>query len=113
MYHELKQRELIIDLATGNFQINPVTHHTGEIEAGNSIDIIGLVDYGWVKFSQEAQKNKGIPNLITWGGGPLAGPRIPGTHRLVYCGYSPDDWAGPQAIPDQVTPHQSAITGKL
>ena len=30
---------------------------------------------------------------MTWGGGPLAGSRIPGTRRLVFCGYSPI-WEG-------------------
>ena len=30
---------------------------------------------------------------MTWGGGPLSGSRIPGTRRLVFCGYSPQ-WEG-------------------
>ena len=29
------------------------------------------------------------PDILTWGGGPLAGSRIPGSRRLVFCSYSP------------------------
>lgn len=84
MTHELMQRELVIDLATGEFQINPISDER----------IIGPVDYGWVRYS-EAVKESGQkdPLIFTWGGGPLAGSRIPGTRRLVFCAYSPQ-WEG-------------------
>jgi len=94
MTHEFNQRELVIDLSTGDFQINPITRRSP-----NHIAIIGPVDYGWAKylqaFSQGEDADKSIlpPNVMTWGGGPLAGSRIPGTHRLVFCGYSPQ-WEG-------------------
>jgi glyceraldehyde-3-phosphate dehydrogenase (ferredoxin) len=88
MTYELNQRELIIDLSTGEYQIDPIRHRM------NGIPIVGPVDYGWAKFSQAAQKiGRPDPNLMTWGGGPLAGSRIPGTRRLVFCGYSPS-WEG-------------------
>ncbi len=80
MTHELKQRELVIDLATGEHQINPVTHER----------IIGPVDYGWVRFSEAAAAEGRVdPLVFTFGGGPLAGSRIPGTRRMVFCAYSP------------------------
>lgn len=84
MSHELMQRELVIDLASGGFQINRITDPR----------IIGPVDYGWVRFSEASvQTDRDVPVALTWGGGPLAGSRIPGTRRLVFCGYSPQ-WEG-------------------
>ena len=80
MTHELKQRELVVDLATGDFQINPITDER----------IVGPVDYGWARFSDEAAATgRKDPLVFTFGGGLLAGSRIPGTRRLVFCGYSP------------------------
>jgi glyceraldehyde-3-phosphate dehydrogenase (ferredoxin) len=70
------QRELLIDAATGEFEICPIVDER----------IIGPVDYGWVRFQQD-------PDSFCWGGGPLAGSRIPGTRRLVFTGYSPA-WEG-------------------
>ena len=90
MTHQLNQRELTIDLASGDFQIDRVDQ-----------SIIGPVDYGWMKFKlglktvqehgRELQTYQASqpPDVLTWGGGPLAGSRIPGTRRLVFCGYSP------------------------
>jgi len=81
MSHELMQRELIIDLETGDYEIKPID--PGEC-------IIGPVDYGWKRFKAAAQtEGRPDPVILTWGGGPLAGSRIPGTRRLVFCGYSP------------------------
>jgi len=74
--YQLMQRELVVDLASGAYQINPISDPR----------IIGPVDYGWAKFVE-------TPDVLTWGGGPLAGSRIPGTRRLVFCGYSPQ-WQG-------------------
>ncbi len=86
MTRELMQRELVIDLATGEFQILPISDPR----------IIGPADYGWVRFSEAPAAVRGRPadaEVLTWGGGPLAGSRIPGVRRLVFCGYSPS-WAG-------------------
>ena len=80
MTHELMQRELVIDLDSGTHQIFRITDER----------IIGPVDYGWVRFSESAKDSVSRdPNIFTWRGGPLAGSRIPGTRRLVFCGYSP------------------------
>ena len=84
MTYALMQRELVIDLVSGDYQVNPVSDSR----------IIGPVDYGWAKYCQAAdQTGRQDPDVFTWGGGPLAGSRIPGTRRLVFCGYSPQ-WEG-------------------
>ena len=93
MTRQLNQRELIINLENGEFEIRPILHRI------ESVHIIGPVDYGWAKYKEQFRINpqsspKGfIPDVLTWGGGPLAGSRIPGTRRLVFCGYSPI-WEG-------------------
>ena len=80
MTYPLMLRELIIDLATGQHTIEPITDPA----------IIGPVDYGWSKYHQSIHMTgKRDPEMITFGGGPLAGSRIPGTRRLVFTGYSP------------------------
>lgn len=93
---QLNQRELIINLATGEFQINPIRSRI------NGRRIIGPVDYGWARYTSPdhspqanalSQKHAAQPGVFTFGGGPLAGSRIPGTRRLVFCGYSPA-WEG-------------------
>jgi len=76
MTFQLNQRELLIDLSTGD-------HEIGRIRDPR---IIGPVDYGWVRYQEN-------PDVFTWGGGPLAGSRIPGSRRLVFCAYSPA-WEG-------------------
>ena len=76
MSYKLMQRELRIDASTGEFDICPISDKR----------IIGPVDYGWVRFQED-------PDSLCWGGGPLAGSRIPGTRRLVFTGYSPA-WEG-------------------
>jgi len=84
MTHELMQRELVIDLTSGEYQVNSIADPR----------IIGPVDYGWVKFCEASlETGPDAPAVLTWGGGPLAGSRIPGTRRLVFCGYSPQ-WEG-------------------
>jgi len=84
MTHELMQRELMIDLSTGEHQVLPIVDP----------NIIGPVDYGWARFSAAARATgRGDPDILTWGGGPRAGSRIPGSRRLVFCGYSPQ-WQG-------------------
>lgn len=76
MTYQLNQRELVIDLSTGNFDIRRI----------DDPRIVGPVDYGWVRYQQD-------PDVFTWGGGPLAGSRIPGSRRLFFCAYSPA-WEG-------------------
>ena len=84
MTHELMQRELSIDLPNGEFQVLPVADPS----------IIGPVDYGWARYDAERlAAGRPDPDILTWGGGPLAGSRIPGSRRLVFCGYSPS-WGG-------------------
>jgi glyceraldehyde-3-phosphate dehydrogenase (ferredoxin) len=78
------QRELVIELASGDYQVHPVV----------DAQVIGPVDYGWSKFCEVEAKAPGVaPDVMTWGGGPLAGSRIPGTRRLVFSSYSPQ-WEG-------------------
>ncbi len=71
MFHKLMQRELLIDANTGDYDIRPISDER----------IIGPVDYGWIRYQQDSDS-------FCWGGGPLAGSRIPGTRRLVLTGYS-------------------------
>src|SRR4030065_2941555 len=86
MSYQLNQREMIIDLATGEFRLDRIHHRV------NGIHIVGPVDYGWARYLDAVQAGGDIDRM-TWGGGPLAGSRIPGTRRLVFCGYSPQ-WEG-------------------
>lgn len=88
MSHQLNQRELIIDLSQEDFKIKPIGPRI------EGVHIIGPVDYGWARYLHRAKKTgRDDPDIMTWGGGPLAGSRIPGTRRLVFCGYSPQ-WEG-------------------
>ena len=86
MSHQLNQREIIISLSTGEFEVQPVPHRLDDIH------VFGPVDYGWAAYKSAPQID-GIPDVFTWGGGPLAGSRIPGTRRLVFSAYSPA-WEG-------------------
>lgn len=80
MTYPLMLRELVMDLATGEFQIKRV----------EDPKVIGPVDYGWSKYHQEVHiTGNRAPEIMTFGGGPLAGSRIPGTRRLVFTAYSP------------------------
>jgi glycerol kinase len=84
MLNQLNQRELVIDLSNGDYEIKPIQRRL------QGIDIVGPVDYGWARYKQASRKAQGkAPDIITWGSGPLAGSRIPGTRRLVFTGYSP------------------------
>jgi glyceraldehyde-3-phosphate dehydrogenase (ferredoxin) len=88
MSRQLKQREMIIDLSTGDFEIRPIGSRV------QGVHIVGPVDYGWARYLERAKETGcSDPDILTWGGGPLAGSRIPGTRRLVFCGYSPQ-WQG-------------------
>ena len=80
MTYPLMLRELVIDLPTGEFSVNRI----------EDPHIIGPVDYGWSKYHNYLHMTgRRDPELMTFGGGPLAGSRIPGTRRLVFCSYSP------------------------
>lgn len=80
MAYPLMLRELVIHLDTGEYNIFPV----------NNPKIIGPVDYGWEKYHTNLHMTgRRDPEIMTFGGGPLAGSRIPGTRRLVFTGYSP------------------------
>ena len=80
MAYPLLLRELVIDLATGEHHINPI----------QDPEVIGPVDYGWQKYHESIHMTgKRDPDLMTFGGGPLAGSRIPGTRRMVFTSYSP------------------------
>lgn len=84
MTYPLMLRELVVDLSTGDSHIN-------RIEKSN---IIGPVDQGWDRYHKIVHMTgRRDPEILTFGGGPLAGSRIPGTRRMVFCGYSPQ-WDG-------------------
>jgi glyceraldehyde-3-phosphate dehydrogenase (ferredoxin) len=48
--------------------------------------LIGPMQYGWDRFKKDQ-------NSLTFGGGLLAGSPLPGTRRMIFCGYSPS-WEG-------------------
>lgn len=49
-------------------------------------NLTGPMQYGWDRFQKD-------PDSITFGGGLLAGSPLPGTRRMIFCGYSPQ-WEG-------------------
>ena len=49
MTHQLNQRELIINLDNGEFEIRPILHRI------EGVHIIGPVDYGWAKYKEQLQ----------------------------------------------------------
>ncbi len=69
----IKQNELIIDASAKQFDVKDI----------DDPDIIGPVDYGLKKFKEDKGK------YVTFGKGILAGSNIPGTRRMIFCGYSP------------------------
>lgn len=80
MPYPLMLRELVIDLSNNDHLVQPVS------EPG----VIGPVDYGWQKYHHAIHMTgRRDPEIFTFGGGPLAGSRIPGTRRLVFTSYSP------------------------
>ena len=48
--------------------------------------LVGPVQYGWDRYKKD-------PDSLTFGGGLLAGSPLPGTRRMIFCGYSPS-WQG-------------------
>lgn len=80
MTYPLLLHDLVIDLATGEHQINPI----------QDPEIISPVDYGWKKYHEHIHMTGDrAPEMLTFGGGPLTGSRIPGTRRMVITSYSP------------------------
>ncbi len=67
------QKELIIELNSAQWQVN---------EIDQSEQIIGPVDYGWKRYKQD-------PDVFTFGEGLLASSAIPGSRRMMFCGFSP------------------------
>jgi glyceraldehyde-3-phosphate dehydrogenase (ferredoxin) len=74
MVYPVLERELTIHLNNGHWYLRPL----GE----NERSILGPVDYGW-------ERHNLYPGSFTFGEGLLAGSRIPGTRRLVFCAWSP------------------------
>ena len=64
--------EFNVDLATGEWGV----------AVPRDQSLIGPVQYGWDRFQKD-------PNSMTFGGGLLAGSPLPGTRRMIFCGYSP------------------------
>jgi len=72
MSYPILQRELTVHLNNGHWYLRPV----------KGTEVLGPVDYGWKRFNL-------YPDSITFGQGLLAGSSIPGSRRLVFCGWSP------------------------
>ncbi len=68
--------EITIDLATGRWGVDCPLDQS----------LVGPVQYGWDRFQKD-------PDSMTFGGGLLAGSPLPGTRRMIFCGYSPQ-WEG-------------------
>ncbi len=71
------QKAMTIDLDSGHWEVE---------EIDKEQEILGPVDFGW-------QCYKDDPEVMTFGEGLLASSAIPGSRRLVFCGYSPQ-WEG-------------------
>ena len=67
------QKELVVELDTAQWQVHDINEDQ---------QIIGPVDYGWKRY-------KADPDVFTFGEGLLASSSIPGSRRLVFCGFSP------------------------
>ena len=64
--------EFNVDLSTGEWGVSVPRDQS----------LIGPVQYGWDRFQKD-------PDSLTFGGGLLAGSPLPGTRRMIFCGYSP------------------------
>lgn len=69
-------RELVYDLSRETYTINTLSDKK----------FFGPVQYGWEKFKEDAHS-------FTFGGGLLSGSTLPGTRRMIFCGFSPQ-WEG-------------------
>lgn len=72
MPHRSVLYELVVHLDTGEWGVACPTDQT----------LIGPVSYGWDRYQKD-------PESLTFGGGLLAGSPLPGTRRMIFCGYSP------------------------
>ncbi|MEZ5581533.1 MAG: aldehyde ferredoxin oxidoreductase N-terminal domain-containing protein [Candidatus Competibacteraceae bacterium] len=72
MTYPILQRELTVHLNNGHWYLRPI----------QGTDVLGPVDYGWKRYNL-------YPDSFTFGQGLLAGSSIPGSRRLVFCGWSP------------------------
>ncbi|NDJ78856.1 MAG: aldehyde ferredoxin oxidoreductase [Chloroflexi bacterium] len=72
MVYPIHQRELTVHLNNGHWYLRPT-------EAPR---VLGPVDFGWHRYRL-------YPDSFTFGEGLLAGSRIPGSRRLVFCAWSP------------------------
>ena len=68
--------ELQIDLGTKTWGVDCLLDQS----------LTGPVQYGWDRYQKD-------PQSMTFGGGLLAGSPLPGTRRMIFCGYSPQ-WEG-------------------
>jgi glyceraldehyde-3-phosphate dehydrogenase (ferredoxin) len=68
--------ELNVDLTTGGWGVTCLRDQS----------LIGPVQYGWDRYQRD-------PDSMTFGGGLLAGSPLPGTRRMIVCGYSAQ-WEG-------------------
>ncbi|MCS6909042.1 MAG: hypothetical protein NZM11_00495 [Anaerolineales bacterium] len=72
MPHRSVLYELIVHLDTGQWGVSVPLDQS----------LIGPVSYGWDRYQKD-------PESLTFGGGLLAGSPLPGTRRMIFCGYSP------------------------
>lgn len=72
MVYPILQRELTVHLNNGHWYLRPT----------EAPDVLGPVDFGW-------RRCRLYPDSFTFGEGLLAGSRIPGSRRLVFCAWSP------------------------
>lgn len=72
MAYPVLQRELTVHLNNGHWYLRPI----------DETKVLGPVDYGWHRFNA-------YPDSFTFGEGLLAGSSIPGSRRLIFCGWSP------------------------
>jgi glyceraldehyde-3-phosphate dehydrogenase (ferredoxin) len=72
MPHRSVLYELIVRLDTGRWGVSVPLDQS----------LIGPVSYGWDRYQKD-------PESLTFGGGLLAGSPLPGTRRMIFCGYSP------------------------
>jgi glyceraldehyde-3-phosphate dehydrogenase (ferredoxin) len=72
MVYPILQRELTVHLHNGHWYLRPT----------DAPEVLGPVDFGWKRY-------KLYPDSFTFGEGLLAGSRIPGSRRLVFCAWSP------------------------
>lgn len=76
MPHSSVLYEIVVNATTGAWGVSCPTDQS----------LVGPVQYGWNRYRAD-------PHSLTFGGGLLAGSPLPGTRRMIVCGYSPQ-WEG-------------------